>query len=256
VTDPPVHPAAAVGFERAAARYERSRPSYPSQAVELIISALGPAGGSPTIELGAGTGKLTRLLAPSGVRVVAIEPVDAMRRTLRATTACDVVGAVAEALPFREATFGAAVAAQTFHWLDGDRTVPELARVLRPRGRAALVWNVRDESEPWVAAITDVIEPFRGDTPSYRDGRWERAFDASAAFSPLERRSFAYRHETTCEGVVERVLSISFIASLGDHDRDEVAREIRRILRKADVADDDAPLAFPYRTDLWLTTRR
>jgi SAM-dependent methyltransferase len=254
-----LHPAAAVGFERAAEAYERGRPSFPADAVEFVSETLGLAArpGVRVLELGAGTGKLTRLIAPTSASVVALEPVEAMRRVFAdAVPACAALGGIAEALPFRDGSFNAAAASQVFHWLDGDVAVPELARVLVPTAHVALVWNVRDEAHPWVRELTDVIEPFRGDTPTHRSERWRIAFDASPAFTPLERVSFPYAHRTTRDAVVDRMTSISFIATLRDAERDGVAAAVRSVLAAEGAEAPDDPVVFPYRTDVWITTRR
>ncbi|HYJ61246.1 MAG TPA: class I SAM-dependent methyltransferase [Actinomycetota bacterium] len=246
-----MHRAAAVGFERAADAYERGRPDFPDDAVAAIASALDLRPGRTVLDLGAGTGKLGRVLAPTGARVVAVEPVAAMRRTMRERAPdIDVLDATAEALPLGPGDADAAVAAQAFHWFDGPRALAELTRVLPADGGLALIWNVRDESTTWVRAITDLIEPYRGDTPSYRSMRWRSAFDATTDWTPPERTSFPYVHVTTRDAAVDRVTSISFIAALDAPERARVADEVRALL----PADEE--VAFPYRTDLWLSRRR
>jgi SAM-dependent methyltransferase len=250
-----LHRAAAVGFECAAEAYERGRPDFPARAVTFVAERLDLAPGRVLLELGAGTGKLTRLLAPSGARIVAVEPVAAMRRTLRgAAPAAAALDAVAEDLPLSDDSVDAAVAAQAFHWFDGTRAVAELARVLPAGGPLALVWNVRDEDEPWVRGLTELIEPYRGDTPSHRSMRWREAFDRSAEFGTLERASFAYEHRTTADAVVDRIVSISFVAALPEAERERIAEGVRRLV------PGDGPggreVVFPYRTDVWTTRRR
>ncbi len=249
-----VHRAAALGFERAADAYERGRPDFPAPAVALLVEGLGLEAGRTLLELGAGTGKLTRLLAPTGVRIVAVEPVAGMREALRrAVPSVEALDAVAEELLVPAGSIDAAVAAQAFHWFDGPRAVAELARVLPPGGPVALVWNVRDEEEPWVRGLTELIEPYRGDTPSHRSMRWREAFDASSAFAPLERTSFPYAHRTTTEGVVDRIVSISFVAALSDAERERVAEGVRALLPGAGAGERE--VVFPYRTDVWSTRR-
>jgi SAM-dependent methyltransferase len=247
---PEVHEAAATGFARAADAYERGRPGFPDAAVRLLGSELGLRPGRTVLDLGAGTGKLTRLFASSGATIVAVEPVSAMREALRrAAPGVAAVGATAEALPFAPGAADAAAAAQAFHWFDGRRALAELARVLPAGAPLALVWNVRDEREPWVRAITDLIEPYRGTTPSHRSMRWQASFDDTPLWSTPERTSFPYVHETSREATVDRVMSISFIAALPDGPRDLVADQVRGILPPGDE------VAFPYRTDVWLSSR-
>jgi len=248
---PRVHPSAAAGFERAVAEYELGRPGFPDVAVRFLLERLRLGSGRLCVELGPGTGKLTELLAPSGVRILGIEPVQAMRKAFaRNVPGADLVGAVAEELPLRAGVADAAVAAQAFHWFDGSRALAELARVLRPGSMLGLVWNIRDEDTPWVRSMSDVIEPYRGSTPSHRSMRWRAAFETSDEFGPPERTSFLYVHRTTPARVVARVLSISFIAMLADDERSAVADRIRGILPPGDDVD------IPYVTGVWLSERR
>jgi SAM-dependent methyltransferase len=245
-----IHESAAVGFERAADAYERGRPDFPPIAIATLLSGLDLRPGRRLLELGAGTGKLTRMLAPSGASIVAIEPVAAMRdRLSERAPAAEVVEAVAESIPLTDASVDAAVAAQAFHWFDAERALEELARVMVPTGALALVWNVRDEATRWVRELTESIEPYRGDTPSYRSMRWLEAFDRNDAFERPERTTFPYEHRTTRDVMVDRVLSISFIAALDDEPRAAVAAKARALA----PADE---FVFPYRTDVWLSKRR
>ena len=151
---------AARGFQAGAEAYERGRPGYPTDAVDALTDALGVGPGATVVDLAAGTGKLTRLLVPSGATVIAIEPVDAMRRTLAAMLPrVPVVAGTAESMPLRDGSAGAVVAAQAFHWFDGEAALAEIHRVLAPGGRLGLVWNVRrvpaHELEPASPAVAD-----------------------------------------------------------------------------------------------------
>jgi len=162
----------------------------------------------------------------------------------------EALDATAEDLPLGDRSADAAVAAQAFHWFDGNRALRELARVLRPGSRLALVWNVRDEETPWVREMTELIEPYRGNTPAFRSMRWREAFDRTAAFTLPELTSFGYVHHTTVDGTVSRILSISFIATLPDAERRRVADEIAGLLPPGDE------VRFPYRTDVWVSELR
>ncbi len=247
-SDARVHPSV-LGFERAVTDYERGRPGFPDRAIAFLDDRLSLGPGRMLLELGAGTGKLTRLLAPSGARILAVEPLAAMREALSHNLPeVEILDAVAEDLPLADGAVDAAVAAQAFHWFDGERALSELARVLRPGAPIALVWNVRDESVPWIRELTKLIEPYRGDAPSHRSLRWRAAFDASDAFPAPELTSFPYVHDTTREGIVARVSSISFIATLAPDERERVAAAVRRLVPSDQVA-------FAYRTDVWISRR-
>lgn len=252
----PVHHAAAAGFGAAADSYERGRPDFPAEAVAFLVEALDLRPGRTVLDLGAGTGKLTRMLVPSGAPVLAVEPVEAMRRALaRLVPQAEPLAGVAEALPLADGTVDAAVAAQAFHWFDARRTIAELHRVLTSGGRLALVWNVRDENTRWVAEMTRLIEPHRGDTPTQRGGAWRAAFETAGLFSRLELRSFPHEQRLTVDGAVDRALSISFIAELPESDRRAVAGEMRRLLAADPETRGREEVVLPYRTDVWWCRR-
>src|SRR5207247_3916719 len=127
----PIHRAARVGFQVGARQYERGRPDYPGTAVRALVEHLRIGPGSVVLDLAAGTGKLTRQLAPAGPRLVAVEPVEAMRATLaRTVPGVWAVGGRAEAIPLAGGSVDAAVVAQAFHWFDPDAALAELHRVL------------------------------------------------------------------------------------------------------------------------------
>ena len=143
----PIHEQASIGFKRAADAYERGRPEYPAAAVEHLVKTLDIARGSRVVELGAGTGKFTRTLVPTGAEILAVEPVDAMRQKLsELLPGVKMVDGAAEAIPLADASADAVVVAQAFHWFDGERALAEIHRVLKAGGGLGLIWNVRDDS--------------------------------------------------------------------------------------------------------------
>ncbi|MEZ5101617.1 MAG: class I SAM-dependent methyltransferase [Thermoleophilia bacterium] len=138
-------------FAEAAGGYERARPGYPADAARWLAGSAR----ADVLDLGAGTGKLTRALVALGHRVVAVDPLAEMLAELRAAVP-DVPTLVGsgEAIPLADASLDVVAVAQAFHWFDHPRALPEIARVLRPGGALALVWNRRDESVPWVAELS------------------------------------------------------------------------------------------------------
>ncbi len=251
-----VHPAASGGFGAAARAYERSRPDYPSEAIERLTQELEIDRAGVVLDLGAGTGKLTRMLTPTGGRVVALEPVESMRRRFsEVVTGVPLVGGVAEALPFPDETFDAVVVAQAFHWFDGDAALREIHRVLRPRGRLALLWNVRNEAVPWVKELTRIIEPHEARAPREHWKAWRGAFSRSDQFGHLHQRRFPYEQRLGREGLVERVASISFIASLPAADQEAVFDQVRRLTATHPDLAGREEFALPYITDLYWCSR-
>jgi SAM-dependent methyltransferase len=251
-----VHPAAAEGFGAAAHAYERSRPDYPAEAIDRLTQELEIERRSLVLDLGAGTGKLTRLLIPTGARVVALEPVEAMRlRFTEILAGVPVVGGMAEALPFPDETFDAVVAAQAFHWFQADRALAEVSRVLRPWGRLGLLWNVRNETVPWVKELTRIIEPHEARAPREHWKTWRESFSRSDHFGTLHQRRFQHEQRLGAEGLVERVASMSFIASLPAEERDSVFGQVRHLAASHPDLAGREEFALPYITDLYWCTR-
>jgi ubiquinone/menaquinone biosynthesis C-methylase UbiE len=227
-----VHRAASVGFDRAADAYEEGRPGYPDQAVEWLAGELGLVAGSMVVDLAAGTGKLTRELVRTGARVIAVEPVAGMRSLLaESCPQAEVVEGTAEELPLPAASADAVTVAQAFHWFDGERALEEIDRVLRPTGKLALIWNVRDMRQPLQAAMEKLLEPHRGSTPSHRSAYWRDAFAATSRFRDADTRRFRQVQRLDIDGLVNRVGSISFVAALPDAERERLLREVRALVR-------------------------
>ena len=245
-----VNPAAAEGFERAADAYERGRPGYPEDAVRWMLEALGISAGSTVVDLGAGTGKLTRLLVPSGAHVIAIEPVPAMRRTFtRVLPGVAMVDGTAESMPLSTASADAVVAAQAFHWFATRRAVEEIHRVLRPRGGLGLIWNRRDLRDPLQASLDAIVQPHRGAAPAHERDQWRQVIDGNPLFEPAGDRQFQQAQSVDREGVVDRVVSTSFIASLDEPARSEVIERVRK------ATADHSELVLRYVTDVFLFRR-
>ncbi len=162
-----IHDEARRGFGRGADAYERGRPGYPPKAIRWLERRLELGPGRTVVDVGAGTGKLTRELVASGADVLAVEPVPAMRAVLeRAVPEARALEGTAESLPVGDGSVDAIVVAQAFHWFDGPAALAEFHRVLRPDGRIALIWNRRLREQPLHRAISEIIEPYRGDTPT------------------------------------------------------------------------------------------
>lgn len=249
-----VHPAAARGFGATADEYERARPEYSTEAVDRLVQELEIGRRCTVLDLGAGTGKLTRQLVPTGARLVALEPIEAMRHQLsEVVPGVEVVAGTAEETPLRDETFDAVVAGQAFHWFDGDRALPEIHRVLRRHGRLGLLWNVRDESVPWVRELTRIIKPHEGNAPREYRHEWQAAFSRNGQFGTLHRLRFAHQQRLDADGLIQRVASMSFIAVLPPADRERVFAQVRHLT--ASDPELAGEFALPYRTDLYWCVR-
>jgi SAM-dependent methyltransferase len=239
-----VHPAAATGFARAAAAYERGRAGYPDAAVDRLVAALP---GRRVIDLAAGTGKLTRSLAARGCDVVAVEPVAEMRAAI--APPARAVDGTAEATGLPEASADGVTVAQAFHWFDGPRALAEIHRVLRPGGVLALMWNGRRMEDEIHQRIEALLTPYRGTVPAHRAERWRDAFADTPLFGPLRQEMFASEQVLDADGLADRIGSISFVAALGDGER-------AALLHAARALAGDGVVTLRYATELELATRR
>jgi SAM-dependent methyltransferase len=246
---PKIHHAALDGYTARAEIYVTGRPGYPSEVIEWLRSDLGLGKGSAILDLGSGTGKFLPYLRATGARIVAVEPVPAMLAQLLANNEdVEAKPGTAEQIPFDDASMDAVVCAQSFHWFANSRALRELHRVLKPGGVLGLIWNVRDESVGWVAKLSRIMSPYESDAPRHHSGQWRRLFPA-AGFGPLRERHFPNSHVGSPEHViVDRVLSVSFIAALPAAEQDRIASQVREVIATTPALANKENVAFPYQT--------
>ena len=208
---------AALSFGAVADAYDRARPSYPPDAARWL------AGDAPVdvLDLGAGTGKLTEQLVALGHRVVAADPLPAMLAKLVARgPAAPAVRATAERIPLRGRSVDVVTAGQSFHWFDLDRALPEIARVLRPGGRIALAWNIRDEGVPWVRRLGSLIgTPEQPVDPTH-------ALLSSNLFGYVEAKTFRFWQPLNRKLLRDLVSSRSQVATMSEPARERVLRGV------------------------------
>jgi SAM-dependent methyltransferase len=247
-----IHPAALEGYSSEAQTYARGRPEYPAALLRWLTEVLDVGPGKVVVDLGAGTGKFTKLLAQTGADVIAVEPVAAMRTQLvNALPAVRCLAGSAEAIPLETSSADALVCAQAFHWFANTPALSEIHRVLNANGMLGLVWNVRDESTDWVAEITRIITPYEGDAPRFHKGDWRTPF-SGGKFTALECASFAHQHVGTPQEVIlDRILSVSFIAALPAHEKAGVAARLRELIASHPALRGRDTIAFPYRTEAY-----
>ena len=251
-----VHASAQQGFSTQAVTYAQGRPDYPRQLTGWLTEALGVDAQSTVIDLGAGTGKFTRLLSTLAPTLIAVEPVQAMGAQLsKLLPDVRLVDGTADSMPLAAASADAVVCAQAFHWFSTQAALQEIHRVLKPEGRLGLVWNVRDESVAWVAAITAIITPYEGDTPRFHTGRWREAFTGEL-FSAPELSCFPYSHVGSPQEVImDRFLSVSFIAALPDAEKAKVTAQLQDLIDTHPDLRGRETVAFPYQTQAYVCRR-
>jgi ubiquinone/menaquinone biosynthesis C-methylase UbiE len=245
-----IHPIAR-HFEAAADDYERARPTFPAEAIEHLRRELDLRPGRTVLDLAAGTGKLTRLLVPTGARVVAVEPLSGMRALLeRAAPGVEALEGTAEAIPLADESVDAVTVAQAFHWFDLDRAYREIARVLRPGGGLAVVWNARDLSNPLHATIDAELKPHR-DALAGRE--WKQEFDGpvrAELFSDYELWTHVWAQEFDRDLLRTRFRSVSFVQGMPEVEQNAL---LDRIVAAANGLPER--FDFPYVTEIFICRR-
>jgi SAM-dependent methyltransferase len=238
------------GFELIADAYERARPGYPPEVVAWFAERLELRPGRTVLDLGAGTGKLTRSLVETGARVLALEPGDEMRAALvAAVPQAEAIAAGAESIPLPNASVDAATAAQSFHWFRPEEAVAEVHRVLRPGGGLGLVWNERDPEDAIQRELTGLLTSFLPHgRPRVVEFGWRETIDRSGLFTAVEQRQRRFADELDGDGLVERVATISFVASASSARRSELERRLRELARACGGA-----VRFAYLTHAYVT---
>lgn len=244
-----VHKAAQTGYSRASSIYVSGRPGYPTEVNSWLRNTLGICAGKLVVDLGAGTGKFTTHLIQTGADVTAVEPVRPMLDELRrAFPSANAKEGSANRIPLNDETVDVVICAQAFHWFATSETLNEIKRVLKPKGILGLVWNVRDETSDWVAALSQIMRPYEEGTPRFYKGQWRSVFPAEG-FTALKEVQFKHSHRGDFETVVvDRIMSVSFIASLPPSSREKVKGEIRRLLHSHPDLGNGADVKFPYLT--------
>lgn len=218
-------------FDDAAELYERARPGWPIRALERVEQELRLPRGATVLDLGAGTGKLTRLLVERFEHVLAVEPLNGMRVLLEALVpGARTHAGEAERIPLADSSVDAVFAAEAFHWFDGERALAEIARVLRPRGGLALLWNVPGgPTEPSIAAAAEVVNA-RGSPERqinrYASGEWREPF-AHSGFEELRKATFDNPQVVDRDGLLAFFASMSWVAVLPERERAELLDEVR-----------------------------
>jgi SAM-dependent methyltransferase len=226
-------------FDLAAEVYERARPEYPPEAVDWLL----PPDAKTVLDLGAGTGNLTRALTARGLDVYAVDPSPKMLDQLRAAVPGATVSVgTAEDIPLADASVDAILVAQAWHWVDQDAALPSVARVLRPGGTLGLIWNLRDERVPWVERLTKVMHP--AESEIFMDtGHIDRG-----AFGEQESASFEWSLDFTRNELLDLVRSRSYFITADEAEQTSILRGVNELLDTDPDVGGRESWAMPYVT--------
>ncbi len=222
-------------FGRTAREYELGRPLWPEELLDRILADLGLGADSAVLDLGAGTGKLTRALVPRFGRVVAVEPDDAMLAVLEEVVpGAEARRGSAQAIPLEDGEVDAVFSGEAFHWFATPAALAEIVRVLRPRGAFVVFWNIGLEypelGEEVDALIDEAME--RGGVPGLPrvlSGEW-RGPIAAASFDDLREDELERELVTDREGWIANLLSVSSIAAQAEEARDAFAARLLELV--------------------------
>ncbi|VXC02065.1 Methyltransferase domain-containing protein [Microbacterium sp. 8M] len=238
----------ATSFGSETGSYEKGRPEYPAEAVRWMLEAVPE--GAAVVDIGAGTGKLTRAVRALGTVVTAVDPDPQMLATLREKTpGTEAVVGTAEALPLGDGSADAAVLGQAWHWVDPAAASAEIGRVVRPGGVLGLIWNVRDERSDWVRRLTAIMHG----SPA-EEMVASNAVRVAAPFGPLEQRRWEWTREMTRAELHAMASSRSYLITASDEERARVARGMDELFDELGLADGGT-LAMPYVTAAYRATR-
>jgi SAM-dependent methyltransferase len=236
----------AMSFGSIADQYNRLRPSAPAEAIDWLV----PDGCRMAVDLAAGTGLLSRALARKARQVLAVEPDERMRAVLHASTPdAGVVGGVGEALPLASGAVDALFISSAWHWLDPERAVPEITRVLRDGGRFGVVWTSRDRSVDWVneIRIADARGPADG-AMGPEQAQWRHRsvqLPDSAPLAHIETQSFRFTRTMTTEDFVAMLGTYSAVITATAPTRDAAFDRVRTALaeRFPGAGEVEVPMA-------------
>ena len=239
-------------FGAHATAYERARPAWPEAAAHWLV----PEGAELVVELGAGTGKLTRAVSALGTRVVAVEPDPRMLSVLQGLGLEGVDGS-AEAIPFDDGVADAVVAGSSLHWFELEHALPEIRRVLSPGGRFAFGWNHRDDRNPTVARMGEAVyaAQARRPGPRWRSRDWTAELTDSGLFQDVEHARFEHTHELPREALADHLLSYSGVAALPEDERKRVFGAVAEALDADPSLRDGETLRLPFVVAAFRATR-
>ncbi len=227
-----------------AENYDRGRPRYGAETVAAIVTALELGPGAPVLELGAGTGQLSDALVQAGLELTAVEPLAETRALLsRSIGAERVLEGVAEQIPMSQDSVAAVLAADSFHWFDHSRAMPEIRRVLRPGGGVAILRSLPRFEQPWARELGSRIAAARTSHPAFEPGGAAMALTEEEGFGPVTEIVLTSRQASDRGRLLAYVASLSWIGTLPEAERRELLGDVAEMCERHGVGEFSHPVA-------------
>ncbi|PRA82875.1 class I SAM-dependent methyltransferase [Microbacterium sp. MYb66] len=240
----------ATSFGAQAGDYEVGRPEYPFEAVAWLLERM-PDGSRRIADVGAGTGKLTRVLAQApDAEVVAIDPDPEMLATLRAAVpGVPTFVGTAERLPVPDAGLDAVVLGQAWHWVDPVAGSAEVGRAVRSGGVLGLIWNIRDDRVEWVRRLTGIMHGSNAEIMLAEGGP-----EVAAPFGALEEEAWEWVRPITRDHLHRMASSRSYVITASDEEKARIRREMDELFDELGL-DDGGVIDLPYVTRAFRAVR-
>lgn len=242
-----LHPLAA-RFADVAGAYERGRPDYTPEVARAIMAELRIAPGDRVLDLGAGTGKLTRALVGAGLDVIAVEPQAPLRDVLAASVGVErVLDGSAEQIPLGSASVDAVTVADAFHWFDQAAALREVRRVLRAGGGLAVLRVSPDWSgASWSHDVGSLISKLGLEHPQFQGPHWQDAARAQRCWAEPRQVQLTMTQPVDQDVILDYIASISWIAALPADERREIVANAGELI-EAGKTPDELPIHVAIR---------
>ncbi len=248
------------GYNRVAKDYDKGRIDYPPESIALLVKTLGLNSKKAVLDLGAGTGKLTKALSKADIRLSAVEPVEEMRLIFAEKfPTVPILSGKAEQIPLPDASQDVVLVGTAFHWFEGKQALNEIARILKANGSLGLIWNIFDGDLPWVQKIRTLLEaPYGkgGLNLSKEWHKWQQPFHDHPSFSTLEHQTFIFSYRGTVQDVLDRVSSAKIMGTLTETEKKQLMQKVLDILASDPATQGKEVFDIPYRTEVYWSFRK
>jgi SAM-dependent methyltransferase len=243
----------ALSFGAVAEEYDRYRPELPEAALDWLL----PSECRAVLDLGAGTGAATCVLARRVPHVIAVEPDSRMRaRIARRAPGARVLAGRAEAIPLEDASVDAVLVCSAWHWMEPEAAIPEIARVLRKGGVWGLLWNSLDRGVPWVAKLRRLSgQPDPEDEPRRSRRPEDVSLPEDAPFRILPNHTITWTWRTTGDNLVGLAGTYSSVIIRNPEERAEVLARVRDFVASLRLESGDATIPVPMACRCWKAVR-